>query len=387
MKLGFVIQRYGERISGGAELHCRLIAEHLAEKHSVEVFTTCAHDYVTWKNAYPRGTEKINGVIVHRFKVKKVRNLHRFFDIQNLVFSGDQPLELQEKWILENGPFCPQLIRAISKRRDIQTWFLFSYRYWTTVHALRKLTSRACLIPTAEHDPALHLTVFKEIFNLPKAIIYNCKEEYDLIREVAQNDSVPGDIVGVGLVEKKEITTDPDKYKSFHPYVIYVGRIDKNKGCNFLFYYFQRFCQDVRSDIHLLLIGTSVLKIPDHPNIHHLGFVSEADKLSAVAGSRALIMPSRYESLSMVVLEAWREHRPVIANKQCEVLEGQCLRSNGGLVFNGYEEFAHALNLLVSHPDLADKLGDQGYQYFIENYSWPVIMKKYEDILNLYPRK
>ena len=58
MKLAVVVQRYGAEINGGAELHARYIAEHLARHHDVEVLTTCARDYVTWANELPSGAAR-----------------------------------------------------------------------------------------------------------------------------------------------------------------------------------------------------------------------------------------------------------------------------------------------------------------------------------------
>jgi glycosyltransferase involved in cell wall biosynthesis len=111
------------------------------------------------------------------------------------------------------------------------------------------------------------------------------------------------------------------------------------------------------------------------------GVVPDGEKLAAIARSRALVMPSRHESLSMVVLEAWMMKRPVLVNGDCEVLRAQVLRADGGLYYRRYEEFAAAMDLLVSEPGLADRLGGQGHEYFQANYSWERIVEKYERLL------
>jgi hypothetical protein len=74
MKLAVVVQRYGQTINGGAELHARYIAERLARHADVEVLTTCAMDYITWRNELPAGVEVVNGVSVRRFTVKSERD-------------------------------------------------------------------------------------------------------------------------------------------------------------------------------------------------------------------------------------------------------------------------------------------------------------------------
>jgi glycosyltransferase involved in cell wall biosynthesis len=94
-------------------------------------------------------------------------------------------------------------------------------------------------------------------------------------------------------------------------------------------------------------------------------------------------MPSRYESLSMVALEAWGMGKPVLANGACDVLRGQCIRSNAGLYYDDFEEFAEALFLLEASGPLGGVLGRNGREFFRRNYSWPVIERKY---LNMFER-
>src|SRR5205085_10557404 len=74
VKIAVVVQRYGQSVSGGAELHARYIAEHLARHGEVEVWTTCATDYVTWRNDLNTGVEQVNGVPVRRFRVARERD-------------------------------------------------------------------------------------------------------------------------------------------------------------------------------------------------------------------------------------------------------------------------------------------------------------------------
>ena len=69
--------------------------------------------------------------------------------------------------------------------------------------------------------------------------------------------------------------------------------------------------------------------------------------------------------------------RPVLVNARCDVLLGQCLRSNAGLYYETPEDFAGALDAILDNPSLAARLGERGRQYFAEHYRWPVIEQKY----------
>jgi glycosyltransferase involved in cell wall biosynthesis len=384
VKLAVVVQRYGADISGGAELHARYVAEMLARRHRVEVLTTCAHDYVTWKAHYTEGTETVNGVPVRRFPVARERDPHDFGQRSTQVFERRHSIADEIAWLDSEGPTSPALIDYVGQQADAFDYFLFfSYRYYHAWHGVRRVPHKAILVPTAERDAALGLSIFAPVFRAARAVMYNSPEERAIIQAVSGNTSVPGVVVGIGSDLPRE--TSPDRFRRKYdvsgPFVIYVGRIDANKGCAELFDYFSNYRPRLGQQLSLLLAGTSILPIPDHPRIRHLGFISDRDKFDAIAASEALIMPSRFESLSMVALEAWGLGRPVLANGRCDVLRGQTIRSRAGLYYDDFPEFAEALFTLTSNRPLHQAFGENGRRFYERHYAWPVIQRKYEDML------
>jgi len=382
MKIAFVVQRYGLDINGGAELHCRWVAEHMSRHWEVEVLTTRAHDYVTWADHYPVDTETINGLTVRRFPVPVPRDPELFGRRQQVVLEEEHAEKDELDWLESEGPTSPGLLDFIRENRAAYDYFIFfSYRYWHSYWGIRTVPDKAILVPTAERDAVIDLRFFKELFRLPRAFIYNSEEERAMIQTISGNTAVPGQVVGVGTEVPAE--TDAGRFRKNHgiekPYVLYLGRIDENKGFPELFRFFLRFKKETGSDVGLVLIGNSILPIPEHPDIFSLGFRPEQDKFDALAGAEALIMPSFYESLSMVTLEAWALGRPVLANGRCEVLRGQCRRSNGGLSYDNYAEFREGLKLLLSSARLRQALGENGRRYFEANYNWDIIEGKYLD--------
>src|SRR5262245_22602672 len=118
MKIAFVVQRYGPDINGGAELHCRYVAERLAKYCDVDVFTTCAKDYITWKNHYNEGTDTLNGIRIRRFPVERERNPDAFGRLQDSLLHFPHTTADGLKWVDEVGPYSPQLIQHIKKTKD-----------------------------------------------------------------------------------------------------------------------------------------------------------------------------------------------------------------------------------------------------------------------------
>lgn len=380
MNVAVVVQRYGAEINGGAELHARYIAEHLSRHASVQVFTTCARDYITWKNEYAPGEETIGGVKVVRFPVSHPRDPRVFARHSQTVFEEVHSIGDELQWLDSEGPASPALVRHVARSAPSIDWFLFfSYRYYQAFHGARAVPSKAVLVPTAERDAAAGLEIFSPVFRGVRGLMYNSLEERALIHGISGNQDVPGTIVGVG----SEIPDHPQgarfrrKYNVRRPYAIYIGRIDENKGCRELFSHFQQYAASHPRGLDLVLVGSPVIEIPKHPRIRHVGFLGDQDKFDALAGADLLIMPSFYESLSMVALEAWALGKPVLVNGRCDVLKGQTLRSNGGLYYESAEEFSECLYMLEGAGPVNAILGRNGRDFFKRNYAWPVIERKY----------
>lgn len=391
MKVAIVVQRYGADINGGAEQHARYIAEHLSTHVQVEVLTTCAHrDYISWKNELPAGKEMVHGIAVHRFKNAVERNPVDFAKWSQRVFTQKHSINDELAWLDAEGPTSPELIEYIRRHEaDYDFFIFFSFRYHHSFHGCRAVASKAILVPTAERDGALGLGIYPPVFRGVRAFMYNSYEERALIHGVSKNESVPGVVVGVGseIPERSNAGRFRQKFNIRDRFAIYVGRIDENKGCVELFDFFEHYSASLVDGMHLVLIGTPHVPIPKHPRIHHLGFVEDQDKYDAMAAAEVLIMPSYLESLSMVALEAWAMGKPVLANAKCDVLQGQCLRSNAGLFYANYAEFAETLRAIDTTPSLQAALGRNGRIFFERNYAWPVIVKKYVDMLDQLQRE
>jgi glycosyltransferase involved in cell wall biosynthesis len=385
VKIAVVVQRYGQSVNGGAELHARYIAEHLARHGEVDVLTTCATDYVTWRNDQDEGLDRVNGLPVRRFRVARERDPLAFGRKSDAVFHQRHSIQDELEWLDEEGPASPALVEYVGAHaNEYDACLFFSYRYFHAYYGVRAAAGRAVLVPTAERDATVGLAIFPPLFRGVRALMYNSPEERAMIQAVSANHDVPGVVVGVGSEVPHNV--QPGRFRQKHgirdPFAVYVGRIDENKGCSELFEFFQSYAADPASRLSLVLIGNSLLPIPAHPRIRHLGFLDDTDKFDAIAAADLLIMPSYFESLSMVALEAWALGRPVLANGRCDVLKGQCIRSNAGLYYESYAEFAETLRAIEHNRWLSTMLGRNGRFFYRDHYDWPVVERKYLDMFN-----
>ncbi len=417
MRLAFIIQRYGTEILGGSEYHCRLIAERLAERHEVEVVTTCARDYITWKNEYPEGPDRVRGVTVRRFANARTRDIQAFNRYSDWIFNNPHDRDDEIEWLRQQGPWCPALGEYLDAHaRNYDALIFFTYLYAPTVLGLKALPGRSILVPTAHDEPAIHLGIYKDVFTLPAAIAYNTEVERRFLTSHFAIRAVAEETVGCGVdlpqhhaygrpssgepaqasdEEGAQGAADGPRFRShltargavfrrrhrLHgPFVLFGGRIDKGKGCEELIEYFGNYGEE-GGEASLVLMGVKLMPLPEEPFINFAGMLSDRERVQALEAATVVVVPSPYESLSLLALEAFAVGTPILANARSDVLVDHCLRSNAGLFYADRDEFTECLKLLVADERLRAAMGHNGRDYVRKNYRWDVILSKYERML------
>lgn len=384
-KICFVVQRYGKEICGGAEAHCKQYVDRLKSSYDITVLTSRSINYDTWENEYSKGPCKVDGVAVIRFSAIKRRSHEYTKTITPPVY--DDPyhdMETAAKWLKSIGPECPDMIRYVIENRDKFELFVFiGYMYYTTTMVMPYVADKAVLVPTAHDEDALNrCNYFKMQFNLPRALLPSTEEEIKLIRRRFHNEHIPAVLGGVGIElppQKKMLKSHvKKKYRLPEEYVVYVGRIDETKSCDELFEAFLYYKQKYNSCLKLILVGQPLMDIP--ADFITTGFVDDIDKFALMHHAKALILPSKVESLSMVTLEAMALGVPVLLRAQCEVLKAHVEKSKAGLYFYQKEDFADALNYIVINEESAVNMGNQGKDYVQKNYNWDMIISRIENL-------
>lgn len=391
MRILYVVQRYGREVAGGAELHCRQFATHMAARgHEVEALTSCATSYVDWANEYRPGDHEIDDVLVHRLPVQAMRDDRYFGPLNARTVWGRKPVPyyLQQEWMRAQGPFLPGLrgwLKEHAPRFDVVIFF--TYLYYTTWAGLPIAAdlSPTVLHPTAHDEPPLYLPLFDLTFRHPTAFAFSTPEEAELV-EARFHIQPRSKIIGIGM--DLDVSGDGARFRrqlelGEDPYLLFVGRVDPGKGSDELFDFFVAYKERRPGPLKLVVVGDPVTELPHHPDLVVTGYVEEEQKRDAYAGALALVQPSYFESFSMVLTEAWTHGRPALVQGHCEVLVGQTRRANGGVPYKGFAEFEAAVDLLLEQPSLGDELGRRGRRYVEAQYSWPVVLDRYERLLQM----
>jgi glycosyltransferase involved in cell wall biosynthesis len=113
-----------------------------------------------------------------------------------------------------------------------------------------------------------------------------------------------------------------------------------------------------------------------------LGVVDGGTKRALLGGARALFQPSRNESFSRAMMEAWLAGRPVAAHAECLATALAVERSRGGWLAASEEEWAGLFARAADAPDEElRELGARGRAYAADHADWDKVIDRYERVL------
>lgn len=396
LRVAVVVQRYGADIVGGAEAHARRLIEVLAEHHDLTVLTSCARDTGSWTAVWPAGPSHDQGWQVERY-AHPVRNVDgrarvplrhklRYWSRALLDAAGavrvPRPGDDAEadglRFLRRQGPTCDGLIEALRQGRE--RWdvvVFFTALYHPTAVGLPVWGRRSVLVPTLHDEKAMYLPIQHRVFGSAGMVLWNTRAEQRLAARLYGASAPTGRVVGVGVAARTNEDPSLQQARSRWPlprrYLVYVGRLESGKGCEELAGAWLAVAERV-PDAWLIWVGKGPWQPPDHPQMLCTGFVEDAERDGLIAGANALVMPSRLESLSLVLLEAMALGVPVLANARCEPLQDHVTNSAAGETYHDRCSLrAGLLSALTRTASEREILGQKGRAYIRENYSHELV--------------
>ncbi|MGC8461714.1 MAG: glycosyltransferase family 4 protein [Candidatus Dormibacteria bacterium] len=379
--LRFVLPRYGSTILGGAETLVRNLAVELATRDwNIQIWTTPAEDESTWSGSNSEGSN-IPNLTITRFPVEQFRHPQRFAMESRLFFRLPRALRWESLWFCHEGPYTPRLVEALRTAEPLPTVFV-PYLFWTTVAGFAAYPGPRLLLPCAHDELPFHLKKTAILFENADGLLFNTDEERAVVHATYPLTAYTPSLTGTTGVDTTRCP-NPDRFRARHhidgQYLLYGGRTTPGKGIGLMMDGMEKL-RSQHVDVSLVLIGDSS-HVPISLGITPLGYLPEEERIDALAGATAVIIPGAHESLSLMALDAWSLGRPILANSTSTVLSGHIERSHGGIRFSTPEEFANGARHLLNDPAGATQLGLSGKQYVASQYAWDSVVANLTTLL------
>lgn len=404
-KIALVTIRYGKDINGGAEYHCRMLAERLVDDYDVEVFTTCVRNYNTGTNELPEGEEMMNGVLVRRFKAAPIdKEKHKLYSKE------EKPARKWRRFLFRIGflKYLAAICPVWKCKHEAELNYFLSYPFYspdmrefvrmnkneykafipvnmaepTTFFTAIEAPEKTILIPTMHNQGIFFKAIQTEVMTKVAYIGFNTEAEQNLAENVFGRHMSPHGIISVGIEESEFASwiEVEKKYKLPKDYLLYIGRVDPNKMGKIFDYFVSYKEKYPESSLQLVLVGgINFDRLPfERQDVMYTGFVSDEEKMVILQHAKIVINPSKFESLSLILLEAMSQGKPMIVNGKCEVLKEHCVKSDyAALYYTGKRNFITKLYLLDTSPEeLRTQMGERGKKYVTEFYSWAAVMNR-----------
>ena len=402
--IALVIPWFGEHLKGGAEQQAWQVANRLVQHgHKVEVLTTCCSSFLEdWStNHLPSGVENLNGLLIRRFKVDK-RNGGLFNDANTHALAvppenlrpGSNPFTFGtgEQFVAENINSL-DLERYLKRNKKKYHAFIFiPYLYGIILNGLPHVAEKAWLQPCLHDEVYAYLAEVENIIRKCRGIFYNSPGEERLAHNLFGPGIVrKGHVVGEG-VEISDLSRGdlPGQVAGLHldqeKYVLCLGRRDNTKNTTLLVNAYQLYRRrHPESTLKLILAGPGDKQFgAEVQGIHDLGLVAELDKEALLSQCVALFQPSRKESYSRVIMEAWFYNKPVAANSACLATAMAVEAADGGWLAENREDWSRLFHQLeqMDEEQLLE-FGEKGREYARKYAEWDAVIDRYESVLGL----
>jgi glycosyltransferase involved in cell wall biosynthesis len=418
MRFAFVTPRYGAEIAHGAEHGCRLLAEHLSERHDVDVFTTCASDPLTWRNEYEEGVDRVRGVLVRRFAVSQPHDRAALRELSARMVGRAHGRAEEREWVRRLGPVSPALIDHLKRQhRSYDAVVFFSLCHATTVEGVAAVPDRSVLIPWLQLDPVLRFGIWIDVFRAARATGYMSSAEQHLAHAFLPVPAAGDEVVGIGVDVAARQTyprhqqdpadevseegdeaaagdeeTTPDylasrgvlfrrRHRLYGPFALHGGRLEMDNGSEEMLDYFDSYAE-ADGDTALVLMGVKLLSVPDAPYLRLAGVLPERERMPAFEAADVVLAPDSSDLTARVVLESFAVGTPVLATAGNDAAVEHCRRANAGLYYAGRGEFVEALRLLMSDRRLRERLGENGRRYVRQHFRWDAVLGRFERLVS-----
>jgi glycosyltransferase involved in cell wall biosynthesis len=388
---------------GGAEQHIFQVTTRLARRgHEIEVLTTCCRSFAEdWgTNHLSEGRSEISGVLVRRFQVRPrdaaafaMANRELLELNERTKFVGACPVsERAARVFVEENIHSPKLLDYIEHKAAHYRNIVFTpYLYGPTLLGVERARGRAVIQPMLHDETYAYLPQVEASFHWSRRVLFNSEGESLLAARlygpsIRRKAVLTGEGVEVGVCDG-----DSDEGRvtpvGSAPYVLYLGRRDRTKNTHLLTRAFRRFrASRPESRLQLVLAGQGFLERADTEiaGVVDLGVVRDPEKRWLLEHCRALAQPSRNESYSRTVMEAWLHGAPVVVHTQCLATRLAVERARGGWTAANEEQWANVLRDIddASTSELR-ALGDRGRAYAKEHANWDAAIDRYEAALDL----
>jgi glycosyltransferase involved in cell wall biosynthesis len=420
MRLAFVLPRYGPEIASGPEHAGRLLAEQAAQRHQVDVLTTCARSDSTWKNDYPEVVDRLRGVLVRRFAVNQPHDHEALERAAAAALGATRTRGAELEWVRCLGPSSPGLHDYLRRNhRSYDALVFVSLWHHTTVHGLRVAPERSVLFPCLRLAPVLRFGLWADVLSWPRAVGFFSHAERRLVRSYVGIRPTRDEVVGVGVATPREqsyprhqqdpadAVADGDeapgdggpsaegahlsgrgvpfrrRHRLYDPFALYGGRVEPDNGSEDMLEYFAGYADaDGESGTPLLLMGVKMMQVPAGPLIRLAGVLPERDRTHAYEAADVTLAPSPDDPLALALLESLAVGTPVLASARNPVAVEHCRRSNGGLYYATRDEFVAAFRLLTTNAALRARLGENGRVYVRQHFRWNDVLGRFDRLIS-----